>query len=100
MIIHTLLIKLDADHEDPPTRAAVAASARGNLGALEGVRSLEVGLPADEAVEGSWDVAVWLRFDDLSRARAVLEGPAFGRWVAEQLTPRGAFVKGWSFRLG
>lgn len=99
MIERYVFFKLQDAYANPTARAEVARRTEQALGALKGVRSVTVGLPADAAAQGAWDVSVVVRFDTLSDADAYRVDPQHERFTVEYLRPRMAVVKAWNFEV-
>jgi hypothetical protein len=97
MVERIFLFKL---HE-PDTRHEVAAQTQAALGDLPEIEELSVGTPADASSEKSWDLSVVIGVANLALLTSLLDGEAFGRWLAGTMKDRYAVVKAWSFeRLG
>lgn len=99
MIQRIVLIKLVDAWSNPEGRAAVAQRARDTLAPLPQVRQVTVGLPADEASVGSWDVSIDLRFASLADVEPYRVSPAHRAFVDGYLGQKVAVLKAWSFEI-
>ena len=99
MIQRIALFKLNAENAQGGPRAQIAARTREVLAGLPQVRAIEVGLPADEAAERSWDLSIVLRFDSLEDAEAFRVDPAHRAYADEYMRPRVEVVKAWNFEI-
>ena len=63
MIERFVFFKLKYEYCNDAARAEFAERTRADLSALQNVRALSVGVPADEASEASWDISIVLQFD-------------------------------------
>jgi hypothetical protein len=99
MIQRVVAIKLKDDYANADDRAQVAATSRDVLGVVPGVRSIDVGTPADFAAEKSWDVLLLLRFDDLAAVDAYRAHENHRQYMDTFLRPMLAVIKVWNFEL-
>lgn len=99
MIQRVVAIKLKDHYATAEDRAQVAATSREVLGAVPGVRAIEVGTPADLAAEKSWDVLLLLRFDDLEAVEAYRAHESHRLYMDVFLLPMLAVIKVWNFEL-
>ncbi len=93
MVDRILLFKL----LDSTTRDAVAALIQSELGNLQGLSQLRVGVPADEASAKSWDVSCVLSFRDLGDHDRALASLAFTTSMEQHLGTLSVVIKAWSF---
>ena len=100
MIQRVVAIKLKDKYANADDRAQVAATSREVLGVVPGVRSIDVGTPADFAAEKSWDVLLLLRFDDLDAVDVYRAHENHVRYMDTFLRPMLAVIKVWNFELG
>jgi Stress responsive A/B Barrel Domain len=100
MIQRVVAIKLKPAYSNAADRAQAAAASREVLGAIPGVRALDVGLPADVAAEKSWDLLLLLRFDDLDAVEAYRAHANHRRYMDVFLRPMLDVIKVWNFELG
>ncbi len=98
MIERIVLFKLKGEYCNDAARAEIAERTRKDLGSLESVRSVSVGVPADEAAEKSWDLSVIVRFDNLQDVEAYLVDPAHRAYVDDYMRDRLELLKAWNFR--
>ena len=99
MIQRVVAIKLKDPYGNEEDRAKVAATSREVLGAVPGVRSIEVATPADFATEKSWDLLLLLRFDDLDAVEIYRAHENHRRYMDTFLRPMLAVIKVWNFDL-
>ncbi len=98
MIERIVLFKLKGEYCSDAARAEIAERTRKDLGALTNVRSVSVGVPADEPSEKSWDLSVVVRFDTLDDVQAYLVDPAHRAYVDDYMRDRIEVIKAWNFR--
>ncbi|MCA9494126.1 MAG: Dabb family protein [Myxococcales bacterium] len=84
--------------KDRADRARVEERALAVLPTIPGVRDVLVGIPADEASD-VWDVALTVRFAELTDVGTYLTHPIHVAFVAEELEPRVEVRKAWNFRV-
>jgi hypothetical protein len=82
---------------DPAWRNEAAALAQRALAELPGLRSLSVGLPADEAAERSWDLSVVMAFAGPAALQEALASAAFRSFLDQDMAGRYEVMKAWSF---
>jgi hypothetical protein len=97
MIERIVLYKLKDEYCNHSSRAEIAERTRVELGALQSVRAVSVGVPADEASEASWDISVVVRFDTMDDLRNYMVDPAHRAYVDDYASPRIAVRKAWNF---
>ncbi|MDH5671747.1 MAG: Dabb family protein [Myxococcales bacterium] len=98
MIERYVFLKLTEAAATPEGRRQVAERAR-ELGQVAGVASLHVGLPADAAADGAWDVSLRVCFESTEALERYREDALHRRFVDEYLTPRLQVLKAWSFEV-
>jgi len=98
MIERIVLFKLKEEYCNDAARAAFAERTRTDLSALEGVRSVTVGTPADEASEASWDISIVVRFDSMEDVQRYIVDPAHRAYVDGYAMPRIEVRKAWNFQ--
>ncbi|KPK14949.1 MAG: hypothetical protein AMJ62_11290 [Myxococcales bacterium SG8_38] len=99
MIERIVLFKLKEEHCNDAARAEFAERTRNDLGALKGVRSVSVGVPADEASEASWDISIVVRFDSMDDVRRYISDPEHRAYVDGYAAPRIEVRKAWNFEV-
>ena len=99
MIQRIVLFKLKDEYCNDTARAEFAERSRTDLGALSQVRSVTVGVPADEASEKSWDIAISVQFDSMDDVQAYIVDPEHRAYVDGYAMPRIEMRKAWNFRL-
>ncbi|MDH3654881.1 MAG: Dabb family protein [Myxococcales bacterium] len=97
MIDRIVLFKLKDEYCNDAARAAFAERTRRDLSALERVRSVTVGVPADEASEASWDISIVVRFDSMEDVQQYIVDPAHRAYVDGYAMPRIEVRKAWNF---
>ena len=97
MIERIVLFKLKDEYCNDASRTEFANRTRADLSALEQVRSVTVGVPADEASEQSWDISIVLHFDSTQDVDAYIIGPAHQAYVQNYAAPRIEVRKAWNF---
>jgi len=98
MVERYVFIKLRQEHASDAGRAEVAERSRA-LASIAGVTSVRVGLPADEAASGSWDVSIVLSFEKLEDIEPYRTHPDHRSFVDEFLAPRMEVIKAWNFQV-
>ena len=99
MIERILLIKLNDEHAHPEAREDARAHTATMLRGLPRLRSVRVGVPADDEALKSWDLAVVLTYDTLEGVEASREHADYVRWRDEYVLPRAVVTKAWSFEV-
>ena len=99
MIQRIVLFKLKDEYCNDHARAEFAERTRKDLGALSQVRGVTVGVPADEASEASWDIAITVSFDSMDDVKAYIVDPAHRAYVDVYATPRIEVRKAWNFQI-
>ena len=99
MIQRIVLFKLKDPHCNDAARAAFAERTRRDLGALSQVRSVSVGVPADESSEASWDIAITVTFDSMEDVKAYIVDPDHRAYVDGYATPQIEVRKAWNFEI-
>ena len=97
MIERIVLFKLKEEYCNDAARAEFAERTRTDLSALPQVRSVTVGVPADEASEASWDISIVLRFDSMQDVQQYIVDPAHRAYVDNYATPQIEVRKAWNF---
>jgi hypothetical protein len=92
-----VLLKLHIQYATPEGRDEVVAESRRALSQVTGVRTVWVGVPADDASARSWDVAIRVTLDDVADIPAYLDDPVHRAYADEFLAPRVEFKKVWNF---
>ncbi len=99
MIQRIVLFKLKDEYCNDDARAAFAERSRADLGALSRVRSVQVGVPADEASEASWDIAITVTFDSMEDVKAYIVDPAHRAYVDGYASPKIEVRNAWNFEI-
>ena len=94
-----MLFKLKSEYCNDAARAEIAERTRTDLGALKSVRSISVGVPADEPAEKSWDLSLVVRFDTLEDVDAYVVDPVHRAYVDDYMRERIELLKAWNFRV-
>lgn len=94
MVERIVLVKLHDEYI--PTRADAARESERMLAQVPGVQSVQATVPADAASEGSWDLCLRLRFEDMAAVDAYVPHPTHRAYL-DWLTPRASFKKAWNF---
>lgn len=99
MIERIVLFKLKDEYCNDAARAEFAERTRTDLGTLGCVRSVSVGVPADEASEASWDISIVVRFDSMDEVRRYIDDPDHRAYVDGYAAPRIEVRKAWNFHV-
>jgi antibiotic biosynthesis monooxygenase (ABM) superfamily enzyme len=99
MVERIVLFKLKPAHATEAGRREVAAESQRVLPSLPGVRSVAVGIPADDDSLKSWDLSLVLRFDDLEAVAVYAEHPDHRAFVDNFMMPRVVVRKAWNFHV-
>lgn len=99
MIQRIVIFKLKDEYCNDTARAEFAERTRRDLASLSQVRSVEVGVPADEASEASWDIAITLQFDSLADVHAYIVDPDHRAYVDGFASPKIEVRKAWNFEI-
>ena len=97
MIERIVLFKLKEEYCNDAARAEFAERTRTDLSALPQVRSVTVGVPADEASEASWDISIVVRFDSMQDVQQYIVDPAHRTYVDHYAAPQIEVRKAWNF---
>ena len=95
MIERVVMVRLRGDYR--ASAPLVARHTREVLGAVPEVRRIEVGVPADERTRREWDVAILLRFDDLTAVERYRAGEVHRKYVDVYLRPMLDAIRVWNF---
>ena len=99
MIERIVLFKLKDEYCNDTARAEFAERTRADLGALQHVRAVTVGVPADAASEASWDISIVVQFDSMEDVEKYIVDPAHRAYVDNYAIPRIEVRKAWNFRV-
>jgi hypothetical protein len=99
MIERIVLFKLKEEYCNDAARAEFAERTRTDLSALPQVRSVTVGVPADEASEASWDISIIVRFDSMQDVQRYIVDPAHRAYVDHYAAPQIEVRKAWNFHI-
>ena len=97
MIERIVLFKLKDEYCNDAARAEFAERTRADLGALQRVRAVTVGVPADEASKASWDISIVVQFDSMEDVEKYIVDPAHRAYVDNYAMPRIEVRKAWNF---
>ena len=98
MIERIVLFKLKDEYCNEAARAEFAERTRTDLSALQNVRGVIVGVPADEASEASWDISIVVHFDSMDHLQQYIVDPAHRAYVDGYATPHIEVRKAWNFQ--
>lgn len=99
MIERMVLLKLKDEWATDAGRAAIVEHSMKVLPAVPQVRAVHVGVPADEASERSWDIALVIHLDSVDVLPAYAADPLHADYVANFLAPKVECKKAWNFRI-
>ncbi len=99
MIERIVLFKLKDEYCNDAARAEFAERTRVDLSALPQVRSVSVGVPADEASQASWDISIVVRFELMEHVEQYIVDPAHRAYVDRYAMPRIEVRKAWNFHI-
>ncbi|MGB9339152.1 MAG: Dabb family protein [Polyangiales bacterium] len=99
MIERIVLFKLKDEYCNDAARAEFAERTRVDLSALPQVRSVSVGVPADEASQASWDISIVVRFESMEHVEQYIVDPAHRAYVDRYAMPRIEVRKAWNFHI-
>ncbi len=99
MIERFVMLKLKPEWSNEAGRAAVLAHSMDVLPRVPQVRDVHVGLPADDASERSWDIALVIRLDRIEDLPAYAVDPLHADYVGNYLAPRVECKKAWNFTV-
>lgn len=97
MIERIVMYKLKGEYCNDAARAEFAERTRAELSALQDVRSVTVGVPADEASKASWDISIIVELDSVDALRRYMTDPAHRAYVDQYASPRIEVRKAWNF---
>jgi hypothetical protein len=97
MIQRFVLVKLKEDYANRQIREELAARSREILPSVPGVLGVSVGVPADEATEGAWDLSLIIELTSLAQIPAYLAHPLHRDYVDNLLKPKMEVLKAWNF---
>ena len=98
MIVRHVFLKLKPEFGGEAALAEVVARSR-RLAAIEGVRGLWVGMPADAGATAAWDLSLSLQFDALEDVERYLDDPGHEAYYEGFLEPRIRVIKAWNFEV-
>jgi hypothetical protein len=99
MIERIVLFKLKDEYCNDAARAEFAERTRADLSALPQVLSVSVGVPADQASQGSWDISIVVRFESMEHVEQYIVDPAHRAYVDRYAMPRIEVRKAWNFHI-
>lgn len=99
MIQRIVIFKLKEEHRSDTARAEFAERTLKDLSALQQVRSVTVGVPADEASKASWDIAITVQFESMEDVEAYIVDPAHRAYVDGYASPKIEVRKAWNFEI-
>lgn len=97
MIERHVLIKLKAEHSNETARREIAQATLTALREIPQVRSVSVGVPADEHATAAWDLSLVVNLASLSDVQPYMDDPGHQRFTHEYLRPKVEVVKHWNF---
>ena len=97
MITRYVFIKLDDEHANDEGRSEAAQQLRTALAGVPQVEGWAVGVPADPASEGSWDLGLQVHFANLDDLALYIDHPVHRDVVDTWLKPRMVCIKAWNF---
>jgi len=97
MIERHVLIKLKAEHSNQAARREIADATLKALRAIPQVRSVSVGVPADEQATAAWDLSLVVNLESLTDVQPYMDDPGHQRFTHEYLRPKVEVVKHWNF---
>ncbi|MGB5813401.1 MAG: Dabb family protein [Polyangiales bacterium] len=99
MIQRIALFKLKDEYSNDATRTEVVARTRSDLGGLECIVDVAVGVPADAHAFKGWDLCLMVRFESLDDFDVYVDHPVHRAYVDDYLQPRLAMRKAWNFAI-
>ena len=99
MIERIVLFKLKDEYCNDAARDEFAERTRADLSALPQVRSVSVGVPADEASQASWDISIVVRFESMEHVEQYIVDPAHRAYVDRYAMPRIEVRQAWNFHI-
>jgi hypothetical protein len=99
VIERIVLLKVRDDLANAASRQEMAVYSGKVLRSIPGVVDAKVGVPADEAAEGSWDLRLAIYFDSYSDVEPYRVHPIHVDYVENFLKPRVTFRKAWNFEI-
>jgi hypothetical protein len=99
MIQRIVMFRLKEEHRNDAARAAFAERTRSDLGALNQVRAVTVGVPADEKTAASWDIVITVQFDSMDDVEAYIPDPAHRSYVDGYAMPKIEARKAWNVQI-
>ncbi len=99
MIERIVLFKLKDEYSNAEAIAGIAERTRKDIGALSMVKSVNVGIPADEESKKSWDLSLVVRFDSLEDVERYMVDPDHRAYVDDFIRARIEVVKAWNFDI-
>ncbi len=98
MINRIVLFRLKDEYRNEAARAEFAKRTRDDLAALDNVVAVTVGVPADEAAEGDWDICISVQFNSTEHVQQYIVDPAHRAYVDDYATPQIQHRKAWNFQ--
>jgi Stress responsive A/B Barrel Domain len=98
MIERQVFVKLKPEFASDAARAEVRARSL-ELRDVPGVRSVTVGMPADDDALRAWDLSLTVRFDSLDEVDAYLDHPGHEAYYEGFLLERLQVIKAWNFEV-
>lgn len=97
MIERHVLIKLKADYSNTAARREIAEATLKALRAIAQVRSVSVGVSADDHATAAWDLSLVVNLESLADVQPYIDDPGHQRFTHEYLRPKVEVVKHWNF---
>jgi hypothetical protein len=98
MIVRHVFVKLKPEFGGEAAVAEIVGRSR-QLAAIDGVRGLWVGKPADAGANSAWDLGLTLQFDALEDVARYLDDPGHEAYYEGFLEPRIRVIKAWNFEV-
>lgn len=99
MIQRIVIFELKEEYRNDTARAEFAERTLKDLSALPRVRSVTVGVPADEPSKASWDIAITVQFESMEDLEAYIVDPAHRAYVDGYASPKIEVRKAWNFEI-
>jgi len=99
MIQRIVIFELKKEYRNDTARAEFAERTLKDLSALPQVRSVTVGVPADEPSKASWDIAITVQFESMEDLEAYIVDPAHRAYVDGYASPKIEVRKAWNFEI-
>lgn len=98
MFERQMFVRLKPEYATERGREELCVRAQ-ELSRLPEVRGVTIGVPADEAAKGAWDISLTLRMDSLAAVERCLEHPIYVTFAQGFLEARAHVTKAWNFEV-